>query len=139
MDTVLDALKRAVDELLGRASGPMHLRLIMQPLMATFFAVRAGLRDARQGQSPFLSTYVKDPEQRRRLTVSAWKDIGKLLVMAVLLDTVYQIIAMHTFRVLQTLIVAFVLAILPYVLVRGPVSRIARGSRQKGAVPAKSN
>jgi hypothetical protein len=139
MDTVLDALKRAVDELLGRASGPMHLRLIMQPLMATFFAVRAGLRDARQGQSPFLSTYIKDPSERRRLTASAWKDIGKVLVIAILLDTVYQIIALHSFRILQTLIVAFVLAILPYVLVRGPVSRLARGSSRKRAIAAKSN
>ena len=139
MDTVLDALKRAVDELLGRAGGPMHLRLILQPLMATIFAVRAGLRDARQGQSPFLSTFIKNPESRGRLIASAWKDVGKVFIIAILLDTVYQIIALHQFRILQTLIVAFVLAILPYLLVRGPVSRIARGSREKGAVPAKPN
>src|SRR6185503_14474568 len=111
MDTVLDALKRAVDELLGRASGPMHLRLIMQPLMATIFAVRAGLRDARQGQSPFLMTYIQDPESRRRLAKSAWKDVGKVFVIAIILDIVYQIIALHTVRPLQTVIVAVVLAI----------------------------
>jgi hypothetical protein len=35
--------------------------------------------------------------------------------------------------------VAFVLAILPYVLVRGPVSRLARGSSRKRAIAAKSN
>ena len=139
MDTILDALKRAIDELLGRAGGPMHLRLIMQPLMATIFAVRAGLRDARQGQSPFLLTYIQDPQARRRLTKSAWKDIGKVFVIAIILDVVYQIIALHAFRPLQTAIVACVLAILPYVLVRGPVSRIARGAGQKNAVPAKSS
>jgi len=139
MDTILDALKRAVDELLGRASGPMHLRLIMQPLMATIFAVRAGLRDARQGQSPFLMTYIQDPESRRRLAKSAWKDVGKVFVIAIILDIVYQIIALHTVRPLQTVIVAVVLAILPYVLLRGPVSRVARGAGRKQAITAKPN
>jgi len=138
MDAILDALKRAVDELLGRASGPMHLRLIMQPLMATIFAVRAGLRDARQGQSPFLLTYIQDPSERRRLMQSAWKDIGKVFVIAIILDIVYQIIALHSFRPLQTVIVAIVLAILPYVLVRGPVSRLAKGAGHKDTAPAKS-
>ena len=136
MDTLVDTLKRAIDELLGRASGPMHLRLIMQPLMATFFAIRAGLRDAREGEPPFLWAYIKRPDARGRLIRSAWKDIGKVFVIAILLDTVYQLIALHQFRIVQTLLVAFVLAILPYVLVRGPVSRIARGSTEKRAVPA---
>ena len=139
MDTIADALKRAIDELLGRASGPMHLRLIMQPLMATFFAIRAGLRDARAGEPPFLWAYIKNPDARGRLVKSAWKDIGKVFVIAILLDTVYQIIALHQFRVVQTLLVAFVLAVLPYVLVRGPVSRIARGSSRKRAIAAKPN
>ena len=139
MDTLVDALKRAVDELLGRASGPMHLRLIMQPLMATFFAIRAGLRDGRAGEPPFLWAYITHPDARHRLMKSAWKDIGKVFVIAILLDTVYQIIALHQFRIVQTLLVAFVLAILPYVLVRGPVSRLARGPSQKQAAPAKTN
>ena len=139
MDTLVDTLKRAIDELLGRASGPMHLRLIMQPLMAIFFAIRAGLRDARGGEPAFLWAYIKHPDARGRLVKSAWKDIGKVFVIAILLDTVYQIIALHQFRVVQTMLVAFVLAILPYVLVRGPVSRIARGSSRKRALTAKPN
>ena len=139
MDSLLDALKRATDELLGRASGPMHFRLILQPLMATIFAVRAGLRDAREGQPPFLWAYINNPDARRRLMGSAWKDIGKVFVIAVLLDTVYQIVALHQFRIVQTLLVAFVLAILPYVIVRGPVSRLARGSSERRSAAAKSD
>lgn len=128
MDTILGALDRAVDELLGRASGPMHLRLVMQPLMASILAVRAGLRDARAGEAPFLWTFVTSPADRKRLARSAWKDMGKIFVVAILLDTVYQVIALHQFRVLQTLLVAVILAVVPYVLIRGPVSRIVRGS-----------
>ena len=138
MDTILDALKRAVDELLGRASGPMHFRLILQPLMASILAVRAGLRDARQGEPPFVWGFVTAPQERKRLLAGVWKDIGKIFIIAILLDTVYQVIALRTVYVLQVLLVAVVLAILPYVLIRGPVTRLARASRQR-QVTAKSN
>jgi len=134
-----EMFNRAFENLMARDSGPFHLRLFLQPLMATIFAVRAGLRDARQGQSPFLMTYIQDPESRRRLAKSAWKDVGKVFVIAIILDIVYQIIALHTVRPLQTVIVAVVLAILPYVLLRGPVSRVARGAGRKQAITAKPN
>jgi len=136
----MDALSRAVEELLGRASGPMHLRLILQPCMATLLAIRAGRRDARSGQSPFLWTFLTVPGERKRLAKTAWKDVGKIFVIALLLDTIYQIVALHQFRILQTLLVAVVLAILPYLLIRGPVTRIARGSgRGKQVAPAKTD
>jgi hypothetical protein len=134
----MDALSRAVEELLGRASGPMHLRLILQPSMATFLAIRAGMRDARSGQSPLLWTFLTAPGERKQLAKTVWKDVGKIFVIALLLDTIYQIVALHQFRILQTLLVAVVLAILPYLLIRGPVTRIARASRRgKQVAPAK--
>jgi hypothetical protein len=106
----------------------MHLRLILQPTMATLLAVRAGVRDARNGRSPFFWTFLTVPGERKQLAKTVWKDVGKIFVIALLLDAIYQVIALHQFRILQTLIVALVLAILPYVLIRGPVTRIARGS-----------
>jgi len=139
MESIMSALERAVDELLGRASGPMHFRLIMQPLMATILAVRAGLRDAREHQSPFLWTFLTTPGERKRLAASVWKDVGKIFVVAVLLDTAYQIIALHHFRVVQTLLVAVTLALLPYLIIRGPVTRIARAARREKDASAKPN
>jgi hypothetical protein len=47
-------------------------------------------------------------------------------VVAVLVDVVYQLLELPRFRPLQALILAFALAVLPYLLVRGPVSRLAR-------------
>ena len=138
MENILNALNRAVDELLGRASGPMHLRLIMQPAMATFFAIRAGLRDARENQTPFLWTFLTAPSERRRLAISVWKDVGKIFVIALILDTLYQIIALHQFRIVQTLLVAVILAVVPYVLIRGPVTRIARARKRGTEGPSKS-
>ena len=40
--------------LVGRLHGPMTFRFIMQPLAASFLAVRAGLKDARERRPPFL-------------------------------------------------------------------------------------
>lgn len=111
--------------LLGRSTGPLTLRLILQPSMATFFAIRAGLADARAGRAPFLGTMVGDPEQRRTLMASGWKDIRKLFLMAMALDAVYQVIEFKWIYPGQIVIVACVLAIVPYVMVRGLTTRLA--------------
>ena len=122
---MMESLTRAVDELLGRASGPFHFRLILQPVMASIFAIRAGIRDAREGHPPFLYTFVVHKDSRKNLAASAWKDVGKIFILALVLDTAYQLIVFHAFRSLQTLIVAVVLSLIPYALVRGPAMRIA--------------
>ena len=50
--------------------------------------------------------------------------MGKVFVLAVLLDTGYQIFVL-AFYSGQAIIVAVACAIVPYVLVRGPVTRLA--------------
>ncbi len=58
---------RGWDELLARETGALHFRFVLQPLVATFFAVRSGLRDAREGRPVFFWTVVLDSPQRRTL------------------------------------------------------------------------
>ena len=43
-----DLLARVWENLVGRVGGPMTFRLILQPTMAVFLAIRAGLKDARE-------------------------------------------------------------------------------------------
>ena len=50
--TITDFFVRAWEQLVGRLSGPMKLRFILQPATAVFFAIRAGLKDAREGYPP---------------------------------------------------------------------------------------
>ncbi len=52
---------------MGRVSGPMKFRLILQPLMATFFAVKAGLRDARDGKPAYFWALFTEPGLRGAL------------------------------------------------------------------------
>jgi hypothetical protein len=126
LEAIVEMLKRAVEQLLGRASGPLHLRLVLQPIVATVIAVRAGLKDAREGQPAFFWTVLTNPAERQRLLHSGWKDIVKIFVVAVVLDAVYQVVEFRAFYAVQALIVAIVLAIVPYVLLRGPVTRLKR-------------
>ncbi|MGH7682125.1 MAG: hypothetical protein ACRENN_09075 [Candidatus Eiseniibacteriota bacterium] len=110
--------------LVGRTTGPLTLRLILQPSVAAFLAIRAGLKDAREGRTPYLWAIFKDPAARDHLLHGGWKDIRKIFLMALTLDTVYQIIVFRWIYPLQAIIVAVILAVIPYVLLRGPVTRL---------------
>ena len=58
MDTFIEMLMSRAEHLLGRTAGPLNFRLLIMPLVVTFFAVRAAMRDARQGQPPFFRTFL---------------------------------------------------------------------------------
>jgi hypothetical protein len=117
---------RVGTQLLARVSGPMKFRLVLQPCMAAFFAIRAGLADAKAGRPPWFWELVSNPPQRADMVKEAWKRVGKVFILAVVLDVVYQLIVLHFVYPGEALIVAFILAIIPYVLLRGPAMRVAR-------------
>jgi hypothetical protein len=132
MDGILTLVSRAVGQLLGRESGPLHFRLVVMPTVVTILGIRAGLKDAREGQPPFLWTMVTDPGERRRLVRSEFKDTGRIFVVALVLDTTYQLVFLRWFYPVQLLIVAVACAVVPYALVRGPVTRLARALSRRG-------
>jgi hypothetical protein len=121
---VEDSFARGLEDLIGRDSGPLHLRLVVQPVVAGIFAIRSGLKDARESRPVFFWTLVLDPAQRSDLLQQGWKDVGKLFIAAIILDVIYQIIVFHRLYPVQTLIVATILAIVPYLVVRGLTNRI---------------
>jgi hypothetical protein len=121
-----DMFQQVWENLIGRVSGPMKFRLVLQPLVAIFFATRAGIRDARAGRPPFLWTAITDKSQRRELLRSAWADVGKVFIVACIIDAIYQIIELSRVSIIGMLFVAAVLALLPYIILRGPVSRLVK-------------
>ena len=118
--------ERVGSQLIERVSGPMKFRLVLQPCMAAFFAIRAGLADAKAGKPPYLWTMISDPEQRKGLIKDGWKSVGRVVILAIVLDVIYQIIEIHFVYLGEAIIVAFILAVLPYLILRGVVTRIAR-------------
>jgi hypothetical protein len=121
-----DIWMRFLDNMVARVSGPMKLRLFLQPTMATIFAIRSGLKDAREGRPPFLFTVLTDAESRHYLLKDGWKSVGKVFILAMALDIVYQIIVAHFIYPLEVVVTAFLLAIIPYICLRGLTTRIAR-------------
>lgn len=121
-----DAIAHGWASFISRLDGPMHLRLIVQPAVATLLAMRAGVRDARAGDHPFLAGVVREPQRRRELLRQAWSEIGKVFVVAVVLDAIYQLRVHARIDLLELVVTATFLALVPYGLVRGPAARIAR-------------
>lgn len=120
-----DLLARVWENLGGRIGGPLSFRLILQPLVATFLAVRAGVLDARAGRPPYFWTILTSPADRANLLREGWKAVAKVFVLAVLIDVVYQLIVFRWVYPFESLLVAFLLACVPYLLIRGPVNRVA--------------
>jgi Flp pilus assembly protein TadB len=124
-----EMIARGWEGLAARVGGPMTFRLILQPLMATLLALRAGLKDARQDRPPYFWTVLTDPAQRADLLREGWKSIARVFFLAIIMDVIYQWIMQHWLYPLETMVVAILLAVVPYVLIRGPVNRIARRRR----------
>jgi hypothetical protein len=117
---------RVMDNMSERVTGPMHLRLILQPVMASIFAVIAGFKDAKLGKPPYFWSLAHDAGHRAYMLEDGWKSVGKVYVLAILLDVVFQVKVLGTVYPGGALFVAFVLAIVPYLILRGTVTRMMR-------------
>jgi hypothetical protein len=133
-----DTWVRVGTQLIDRVSGPMKFRLVLQPIMASFFAIRSGLADAKAGKSPYFWALLSDPGQRADMIKDGWKSVGKVFILAIVLDVVYQIIVLHFVYPGEVIIVAFILAIAPYLVLRGLVTRLARKKKVVSTRPAKT-
>jgi uncharacterized membrane protein len=126
IETMEEYFTRLWDDLIGRIGGPMSFRLFLQPAMALIFAIRDGLKDAREGRPAYFYSLFTDPVNRRNRLREGFKAVSRVFTFAIVMDLIYQLIVLRWFYPMQALIVAFVLAFLPYILLRGPVNRIAR-------------
>ena len=133
MSEIQEILTRFWDQLIARPSGPLAFRLILQPIMVTILAILDGLKDARAGRSPYLWTILSDPAQRASHLREGLKRVSRVIVFALLMDAIYQFMVLGRFYPGEALVIAFVLAVLPYLLIRGPAARIARRWNRRGA------
>ena len=124
--TAHEFFARVWEMLIGRVDGPFTFRLVIQPTVAAIFAIRAGWRDAREGRPPYLWSVFTNAATRRDLLRQGWADVGKVFIVAVVLDLTYELFAYRWVYPGQAVIVAAVLAFMPYLLIRGPANRIAR-------------
>jgi hypothetical protein len=123
---LFETIARGLENLLGRFGGPMSFRLLMQPAVAIFFAVRAGIRDARENKPTFLGCALSNPRSWSPRMRQSWRDVGAVFIVALVLDSIYQVAVQGGIFTLELLITATVLALVPYMIFRDLVSRVAR-------------
>ena len=74
----------------------------------------AGVRSKRIGVTRF------------GLIREGWHAVMKIFILAVLMDLIYQYLVLGWLYPVAALFVAFMLAFVPYLMIRGTVNRIAR-------------
>ena len=119
-----DFITRFFDNLGLKTEGPMKFRFILQPIVSLIFAVKAGLRDSKSGEVTYFWGLVSGKGERKDLLKEGWKDVGKLFIIALLLDIIAQIIILKTVYPFEAVITAIILAFIPYIIFRGIVNRI---------------
>ena len=119
-------VERVWHQLLARPSEPMKFRFVLQPIMAAIFAVRDGVRDARTGRAPFLWAMLYRPGRRVERLEEALNATARIILLGLVMDVFYQYIVLHRFFPAEAVIIAVVLAFIPYAILRGPVARVAR-------------
>jgi hypothetical protein len=94
--------------------------------MASIVAIRDGLDDAKNGRPAFLWTMLTDDRQRRRLLSEGWHAVFRIILLGTIMDIAYQAMVFGRLRPLELVFVVLGLAFVPYILLRGPINRIAR-------------
>ena len=121
-----DVRERIWRQLLERPGGPMTFRFILQPCMAALAALHDGLRDARSGRKPYAWALITDAPGRGARLAEGVIATARVLLLGLVMDVVYQFVVLKTFYPAEAVIVAVLLAFVPYLLLRGPFGRIAR-------------
>jgi hypothetical protein len=124
MPAMGEFLGRWVEMVVGRLDGPFALRFILQPVTAAVIAFRAGCRDARSGRPVYCWAVITNRADRRNLLREGWRELSRVFLLAVLIDLIYELVVFRWVYPGQALVVAAVLALLPYPLIRGVVNHV---------------
>jgi hypothetical protein len=127
-DITWESVHRFRNDLFGRPGGPMAFRFLLQPLMAFLAALHDGIQDARTGRTPFLWTVLLDRKECLGRLSEGLVSTARLLLIGIAMDAIYQFRVLGTLYPLEAIVTALVLGFAPYLLLRGPVTRIARRS-----------
>jgi hypothetical protein len=120
-----ETLGRLWRNLLDRPFGPMTFRFFLQPIMAGVAAGLQGVKDARLGRSPYLWTILTHPEKAGGRLYEGLIATSRVILLGLVMDVIYQRMIFDTFHPGEAAIIAILLAFVPYLLLRGPITRVA--------------
>jgi hypothetical protein len=118
--------RRLWRDLFDRPGGPMSFRFVLQPVMATIAAAHDGIADARAHRTPYLHALIHAPASRGERLSEGIVATARIILLGLGMDAVYQWRALGTFYPTEAVLIALALAFIPYVILRGPITRLAR-------------
>ena len=121
-----EILSRIISNLIDRVSGPFSFRFVLQPLVAALYAVHDGLLDARHGRPVYFWSILTDRTARRPLLREGWHHVMRVIIIGTVMDVLYQVIVFKRIYPFELIVIVLGLAFVPYLLLRGPVNRLAR-------------
>jgi hypothetical protein len=125
-NSIMEAIVLGWGNFVARPSGPLNFRFFIQPAIGSVMALRAALKDAREGRPAYLWGAFTNHALEAGLLVAGWKDIHTTFLISTILDAMYQVMVHRAIYLLERLFTATLLAVLPYFLLRCPVNRVTR-------------
>src|SRR4029077_14545710 len=91
--------------------------------------------DARAGRSPYFMTVLRNPQERVGLLREGLNATARIILLGLAMDVIYQLVVLKMFYPVEALVIAVLLAFVPYLLLRGPAARIVRRWRRSISQP----
>jgi hypothetical protein len=113
-------------DIADRLDGPMTFRFYLQPTMAFIAALPDGIRDARSGHQAFFWTRPDDPAVKHGRLRQSLVSLARVTLLGLSMDIIYQIRVFDRFYPVEALMMAILLAVIPYFIFRPIVERVVR-------------
>jgi hypothetical protein len=113
-------------DIADRIHGPMTFRFYLQPAMALLAAIPDGIRDARQGHKSFFWSALWDPQAPTGRLREGLISTARVVLLGISMDVIYQLKVLDRFYPVEALVMAILLAVIPYFVFRWIVERAAR-------------
>jgi len=115
-------MRQHITEMVG---GPGTLRFFVQPAIAVLLGIIHGIRDRRQGRSPYLIALVRAGDGRGRHLREGLRAIAVPLILAVLGAYVFEYVIRQRIYVFYGLLYAVVFVAIPYFVTRALANRLS--------------
>lgn len=128
-----EVYQRVWRDIVARAGGPMTFRFFLQPTMAAVAAIHDGIKDARLGRSPYFWAALHDQREFGARLREGLISTARIILLGLGMDALYQHRVLKTFYPGEAVLMALLLATLPYLLLRGPATWLTRWWSKRSA------
>ncbi len=122
----VEVRRRFWGDILDRVHGPMTFRFYLQPAMALLAALPDGVRDARVGHHSFFWSALWSPNAPTGRLREGLTSTARVVLLGLSMDVIYQFKVFDQFYPGEALMMAILLAVIPYFIFRLIIERVVR-------------